>query len=305
MNFFRETHFDFEGKRRYAYIFSGTLILIGIISLIIHGGPRYSVDFLGGLSMRVRFAKQVSEGEVRNALDAVKISGSEVKTIREFGKEPEILIKVALEKTGTETQEIVTNALKNYFSDNPIEVRSVERVGPKIGAELRNAAILASLFTLILISLYLSWRFEFKFGVGAILSLFHDLMITVGFFSVFNKEVSLAVVAALLTILGFSINDTIVVFDRIRENLRKVSNKPLEEIINLSINETLSRTVITTGTVYMIVVVLFIFGGHVIHDFMFALLVGFFFGTYSSIYIAAPVLLEWKSREILKKKPVR
>lgn len=306
MQFLRDTHIDFQGKRRIAYFVSGALILIGIISLIFRGGPKYSIDFTGGVSIRVQFEKPVAENEVRKALLAIKMGDSEVKTIQEMGGEPEILIRVKQSDAGTGTEHTVANALRQYFSGNNLDVRSVEIVGPKIGKELRSSAIYASLFTLLLIMIYLWWRFEFIFGIGAIVALFHDIIITVGVFSVLDLEVSLTVVAALLTILGYSINDTIVVYDRIRENLRKQSTLPLQVIINNSINETLSRTIMTSGLTFIVVAALYIIGGKVIHDFAFALMVGIFIGTYSSIYIASPILLEWGKKELLRKrKPVR
>jgi len=305
MQIFKDTHFDFQGKRRLAYIFSGSLILIGIISLILHGGPKYSIDFLGGMSLRLQFSNPASEGEVRNALSHLNLGSSEVKTIHEMGEKPEILIRIKQSESGEDTQQLLISSLREQFSSNPFDVRSVDRVGPRIGTELRNAAILAILVTLVLILIYLSWRFEFKFGVGAVVALFHDVMITLGAFSLLNMEISLAVVAAFLTIVGYSLNDTIVIFDRIRENLKKHSTMQLKDIINISVNETLSRTFITAGTTFIVVLSLFIFGGQVIHEFSFALLMGIIFGTYSSIYIASPVLLEWRTQELLRKKRQR
>ena len=302
MQFFKNPNFDFQGKRRIAFIISGALLLIGILSLIIRGGPLYSIDFLGGLAIRVQFERPVSESDVRAALSLVNLGSSEVKTIREVAGEPDILIRVKQEQAGSDAQEQVRTALQEHFKDNPFEVRSVDRVGPRIGSELRKNAILAVLITLILILIYLSWRFEFRFGVGAVAALFHDVLITMGIFSLLNLEISLAIVAAFLTIVGYSLNDTIVVFDRIRENWRKMSSSKLEEVINRSINETLSRTVITSGTTFVVVLILFIFGGQVIHDFAFALLIGVIVGTYSSMYIAAPILLEWGKQDPLKKK---
>ena len=305
MQFCRDTHFDFQGKRRYAFIISGILILIGIISLIFHGGPRYSIDFLGGLSLRLQFENEISEGDVRDALAQAGIASAEVKTIHEIGEQPEILIRVLEEEGGSDAQEVVKQALSARFPDNPFDVRAVDRVGPKIGSELRTAAIMAVLITLVLVLIYLSWRFEFRFGVGAVAALFHDVLITLGIFSLFNLEISLAIVAAFLTIVGYSLNDTIVVFDRIRENLKKHATSTLEQIINRSINETLSRTVVTSGTTLLVVLCLLIFGGQVIRSFSIALLIGIIIGTYSSMYIAAPVLLEWKKREALKKRARR
>ena len=255
--------------------------------------------------MRLKFEQPVTESAVRSALNEIGIGTSEVKTIREMGGDPEILIRVKEGEAGSSTQAEVTDNIREYFSDNPIEVRSVESVGARIGEELASAAVLAILVTLVLILIYLSWRFEFRFGVGAVVALFHDVIITLGIFSLLNLEISLAIVAAFLTIVGYSLNDTIVVYDRIRENLKKHSSLSLEKTINLSINETLSRTVITSGTTLVVVLVLYIFGGQVIHDFAFALLIGVIIGTYSSMYIASPVLLEWGRREALDKKRAR
>ena len=302
MEFLRKTNIDFLSKRRIAFICSGFLILVGLVSLIFHGGPRYSIDFIGGMSIRVKFQQAVSEAEVREALNAYNLGSSEVKVVQEFGGEPEILIRVKQEAAGENAQQQVEEALTSQFPDDPFEIRSVDKVGPKIGAELRSKAMLAIIITLVLVLTYLSWRFEFRFGVGAVAALFHDVIITLGIFSLLNLEISLAVVAAFLTIVGYSLNDTIVVFDRIRENLRRKSGATLGKVINMSINQTLSRTVITSGTTFMVVFILYVFGGQVIHDFAFALLVGIIIGTYSSIYIASPILLEWGTWEALKKK---
>ena len=302
MQFFQETNFDFQGKRRIAFGFSGVLIVIGLISLLFHGGPRLSIDFLGGLAIRLQFAQQVSEAEVRTALSEMGIASSEVKTIKEIGEDPEILIKVIGDEGSTAIQHEVTTGLQEYFKDNRIDVRSVDSVGARIGKELAGSAVLAVLVTLLLILIYLSWRFEFRFGVGAVVALFHDVLVTLGIFSLLNLEISLAVVGAFLTIVGYSLNDTIVVYDRIRENLKKKTSFGLEKVINLSINETLSRTVITSGTTLAVVLILYIFGGQVIHDFALALLIGVIFGTYSSMYIASPILLEWGKKEALAKK---
>jgi preprotein translocase subunit SecF len=300
MEFFKTTNIDFQGKRRIAYIFSGTLILIGIISLIINGGPKYSIDFTGGLSMRLMFEKPVSESEIRKALSGINLGDSEVKTIKEVGEAPDILIRVKQDKTGADTQRIVSQALEKTFTNNPYIIRSVDKVGPKIGAELRTKAILASIITLGLILIYLSWRFEFRLALGGVIAIFHDVLVTLALFSLLGLEVSMVIVAAFLTIIGYSINDSIVVFDRIRENRKKHLQLPLEQLINLSINETLSRTIITSGVTLLVVIMLFLLGGEVIHNFAFALLVGFIVGSYSTIYIASPILLEWPGKEKLK-----
>jgi len=306
MQFFRNTNFDFQGKRRIAFVFSALLLVIGIASIIFHGGPRLSIDFKGGLSMRLQFENTISEADVRAALTEIGIGSSEVKTIREMGGNAEILIRVKADEAGANTQEVITNELNEYFVNNSFQVRSVEKVGARIGEELAASAVLAIVVTLLLILFYLSWRFEFKFGVGAVVALFHDVLIVLGLFSLLNLEISLSIVAAFLTIVGYSLNDTIVVYDRIRENLKKHSSSSMKNIINLSINETLSRTIVTSGTTLVVVLMLLLFGGIVIKDFAFALFAGVIVGTYSSIYIASPILLEWGKREaLLKKKKAR
>lgn len=303
MEWFKDSNIDFQHLRRPAMSLSALAILIGIISIILHGGPNYSIDFLGGTSIQLRFEKPVSEGEVRDALTEINLSGSEVKRISEIGAEPEILIRIKKTDISETTIDQIKSAISSSLPENPFEVRSIDAVGPKIGAELRTQAILATLVALGGILIYISIRFEFIFALAAVLALFHDVLITLGIFSLLGKEVSLAIVAAFLTIVGYSLNDTIVVFDRIRENLKRLRAKPLEEIINTSINQTLSRTIITGLTTLFAVVILYVFGGSVIRDFAFAIILGVVIGTYSSIYIASPVLVEWGARaEKLKKK---
>ena len=299
MQILKDTHFDFVGKRKLAFLVSAGLILIGIISLLAHGGPAFSIDFSGGTLLQIQFEQDLSVEEVRSSLDKIGWGDSE---IQKFGQGAEFLIRVKKQALGTQVGDQIKAALTQDFPDNRFEVRREEKVGPKIGQELKGKAIRAIFFALILILIYISWRFEFKFAVGAIVALFHDVLITVGIFSLLNKEISLAIVAALLTIVGYSLNDTIVVFDRIREDLAIMRGKSYEKIINASINQTLSRTIITSVTTLMVVICLFVLGGEVIRDFAFALMIGVIVGTYSSIFVASPVLIEWHSRLLAKKK---
>jgi preprotein translocase subunit SecF len=190
----------------------------------------------------------------------------------------------------------VEGAITKTLSDDSYEIRKVDTVGPKIGEELRKAAVLAVLIALLLILIYIGWRFEFVFAVGAIIALFHDVMITFGIFSILNFEISLKEIAAFLTIVGYSLNDTIVVYDRIRENLKVMRSESLATIINTSINQSLSRTIITSMTTFFVVFVLFLFGGEVIHGFAFAMCVGIIVGTYSSIFVASALVLDWQTR---------
>lgn len=303
MEWFKDSNIDFQKVRRIAIAASGIAILIGILSLFLHGGPNYSIDFLGGTTIQLRFQKPVSESDIRSALQQINLGGAEVKKVAELGGEPEMLIRIKKTEINEESIEKIKNTIAERFRDNPFEVRSIDAVGPKIGAELRTQAILATLIALGGILIYVSVRFEFLFALAAVVALFHDVLITLGIFSILNREISLSIIAAFLTIVGYSLNDTIVVFDRIRENLKKLRTKGLQDIINISINQTLSRTIITALTTLFALIVLFIFGGSVIRDFALAMIIGVVIGTYSSIYIASPILIEWRARaEKLQKK---
>jgi preprotein translocase SecF subunit len=230
------------------------------------------------------------------------MSVGEVKTISSLGQPDEISVRLKVTENSSETQRQVLEKLSAAFPGNEVEVRNVDVVGPKVGGELRRQAIISAVVACALLLIYISWRFHFEYALGGVLSLVHDTLLTMAFLTFFNYEFSLQVLAAILTLLGFSINDTIVIYDRIRENLKKLRQMNLAEIMNLSINETLSRTIITSLTVFMAVLVLFIFGGPVLRGFSFAMLVGVLTGTYSSIYVASPIVLEWAERKALKGK---
>ena len=380
----QNTKIDFQGRRRLAMTISLIAIFIGILSLVLHGGPKLSIDFSGGLSILLRFSvpegsPEITETLVRQSLDKIDLAGSEVKLsrsaegedllvrIKEEGrfKPPEALIRSRLDQQLDKTWRVVPDdqleaegmdeledfsyvaiateafeeelqaVLSNVLIDNPkvfkhrtvdgddiyilagegrdtvsrlrkvlaadypdyvIDLRSIDRVGPRIGSELQVKAIFAILAALGLIIIYLWVRFELLFGLAAVVALFHDVMITLGIFSILDIEISLTIIGAFMTLVGYSLNDTIVVFDRIRENLKRFKNKGYAEVINISINNTLSRTIITSGTTMLVVLVLFVFGGEVLHNFATALLIGIIVGTYSSIYIASPVLIEWAER---------
>lgn len=301
MQFFQNTKIDFVGKRKVGYILSGSLIIISIISLIIHGGPKLGIDFSGGTSLDLSFENDVSASELRQSLNDVGFGDAEIKQIG-LKEANEFIIRVQQMEEGAEVGSVIETELAKDFPNNKYDIRSVQEVGPKIGSELARAAVLAVLVSLLGILIYISWRFEFKFATGAVIALFHDVIITLGIFSLLNLEISLAVVAAFLTIVGYSLNDTIVVFDRIRENLKIMRRETFPNIINISLNQTLSRTVITSFTTLIVVVVLFLMGGQVIHNFSFALIVGIVVGTYSSLFVASPIVLEWQSRTADSKK---
>lgn len=302
MRFFGETKIDFIEKRRIAFIISALFILAGIVSLIINSGPKYSIDFTGGVSLELELspvtenAKKIDIQEIRDILTQNDIEGTEIQEIKDSSGRTLILIKTkavgdAKEKVSTQIVNIITKNFPDNVNPETL-IRLQEEVGPKIGEELKGKAILAIFWALLGIIIYIWWRFEFAFGVAAVIALFHDVIITVGIFSITGKEISLPIVAALLTIVGYSLNDTIVVFDRIREDLKIYRKESYGGVINHSINETLSRTIITSLTTFVVVLSLYVFGGTVIHDFAFAILIGVVVGTYSSIFVASPLMVE-------------
>ncbi len=282
---------DFIGKRKIFISISLTLIIMGLISIALKGGLRYGIDFAGGTIVQVKFKKKVTVSDLRKVIKTARIQN--------FGESGnEYLIRYSITKGDTEQlQKRLEKLLTEKFGKNSYIIRRVEMVGPKIGKDLREKGAIAILISLIGILIYVTLRFEFRFALGAIIALFHDILITLGIFSILNKQFDLTVVAAFLTIVGYSLNDTIIVFDRIRENMKKYVKGVFPNIINKSINDTLSRTILTSGTTLLVVLALFLFGGAVIHDFAFALLIGIIVGTYSSIYIASPILLFFEKKK--------
>jgi preprotein translocase SecF subunit len=296
MRFFGKTKIEFVNRRRKAFLLSAIVIAAGLISLAVKGGPDLSIDFEGGVLVQLRFENPVATGNLRSALDLGGYGNTEIQT---FATGNEVLLR-AVHSEEEDVAEAIKASIAEAMPDNSFEVRREELVGPKVGAELGKKAILAIIFALCAILVYLGWRFEFRFAVAAVAALFHDVLVTLGLFSLTGKEISLGVVAAFLTIVGYSLNDTIVVFDRIREDLRKYHRENYDGVINASINETLNRTVMTSLTTLLVVLFLFFMGGEVLRDFSFALLVGVLVGTYSSIFVASPILVEW-----YHKSPVR
>ena len=291
MRFFKDAHYDFLAQRKRAYVLSAIVVGVGLISLFLHKGLQQGVDFTGGTLFQIEFVEPTSVGDVR---DAIGVEGLEGAQIQQFGDSNDYLIRVAeFRETGEgRVSESVTRALDAAYGDGAWKFARTEAVGPKVGSELKKKALIAILLSFALTLVYLAFRFEWRFGVAAIVATAHDITLTFGFLSVFNIEVTLATVAAILTILGYSLNDTIVVFDRIRENLKKRRKDSYEDIINSSINETLPRTVLTSGTTLMTLLALFVLGGAVIRPFALVLILGVIIGTYSSIFVASPVLLE-------------
>jgi preprotein translocase SecF subunit len=286
-------------KRRMWYTVSASVILLGILSLLIKGLD-FGIDFLGGTELVVQFRDNVDIGSVRTAMERVGIVNAEIKT---FGSERDILIRTPEQAAGTAVGDRIRNGLQQHFSDNPFLVQKEDKIGPKIGAELRRDALYAVVASLVAILLYIAFRFKFIYGVGAVVALFHDVLVTFGLVSIcdgltpqLTLEINQNMVAAFLTLVGLSVNDTVVIFDRIRENQKIFRSMALIELINKSINETLSRTIITMGTVIAVLIVLLLFGGDVNRGFSFALVVGMTTGTYSSIYIASAIVVEWSER---------
>jgi preprotein translocase subunit SecF len=288
-----KTHIRFISLRYWAFAVSAALIVAGIASLVVKGGPNYGIDFAGGTLVQVKFSEPVSIKRIRRALAELDLGDC---LIQQFGEQEDNEVLIRVEKSTSEIEGLsdrISRQLASVFSPEGFEIRRVEMVGPQVGKDLRRKGILAIVYAMLGILIYITWRFELKFAVAAIIALFHDITITVGIFSITDKEFTLAIVAALLTIAGYSINDTIVVFDRFRENLRMMRRKPYEEILDTSINQTLSRTILTSLTTLLVTVCLLILGGGVIHDFALALTIGVVVGTYSSIFIASPIVFTW------------
>jgi preprotein translocase subunit SecF len=386
MELFRNTNFDFLGKKWPFIIASVVLSVAGLISLAVKGGPRYGIDFQGGTLMTLKFQNEPDEGKIRAALEKTLpnaptvqkfIGGQNQVSVGTEGEDNTALTKNrqivmdTLEKTFGQPQsgkldfnnatqrEVVdrlreplqkagvfmgeqdlTNmvtemlayrntpprsgliagfnelsgvskvtpqviqVLNQEFSLSPFALQSTDFVGPKVGADLRNYALRATLLALAGMLVYIAFRFEWIYGVAAVIACFHDTLITIGIFSLFNKEISLTVIAALLTLVGYSMNDTIVIFDRIRENLRSNRRESLEDVINRSVNQTLSRTIMTSGLTFLTVMALFLFGGPVLHDFSFALVVGILIGTYSSVFVASPIVLFWHNYSETRRKAI-
>ena len=291
------THFDFVGKMKIALGISAALIIISILSVVLRGGLNFGIDFAGGTIIQVKFSKAAPAEAIRNAFAGINVGDA---IIQEIG-ENEVIVRTNQPMT-KELQVKVAEAMTGQFGAGAYEIRRIEFVGPKVGRDLTNKAILSIVFAWIGMLIYIAWRFEFRYGLGAIIALIHDTIIVIGVLSLLNKEFTLVIVAAILTVIGYSINDTIVVFDRIRENRKKDLKKSLADIINSSVNETLSRTILTAFTVILVLLSLFFLGGPVIHDFAFALLVGVVIGTYSSIFIASPIVLAFENIQISKGK---
>ena len=295
MRLFANADYKFLEFRKRAYLISAAMLLIGILSVTVHRGLNYGVDFTGGTLLQIHFSSQVQSTGLRTAfLDA----GFTNVQVQDFGGENEFLVRLAefTEGGNRELAEKVDELLSGGFGGDSFEILRVEAVGPRVGEELRQRAVYAVLISFLLTLIYLGFRFEWRFGLAAIIATFHDVIIVFGVISLLNIEISLTTVAAILTIIGYSLNDTIVIFDRIRENVKKHRRKDYIDILDESINETLPRTVMTSGTTLAVLLALAVFGGAVIRDITVVLITGVIIGTYSSIFVASPMLLEVENR---------
>jgi len=292
-----QTKIDFLGKRYAAYAISAVFFLLGLYALfqVFTGQANLGIDFAGGTSVQLKFEKPVTLREVRGVLDAAGIKDVELQDFPEVNK---VLIKVKGEEQslGAISQGIV-KSLTDGLPENTFVVDSTTEIGPKVGARLKTDAVWAVIMATVFILIYIAWRFQFKFGVGATVATFHDVMAVLGLFYVMGKEINLIFLSALLTIAGYSLTDTVVVFDRIRENLgKRRRGSTMVDVMNLSVNETLSRTLVTSLTTLLAAISLFLFGGEVLHDFSLAMILGIMIGTYSSVFVASPVVLVWERR---------
>ncbi|WP_177418177.1 protein translocase subunit SecF [endosymbiont of Lamellibrachia barhami] len=286
--FKKTTKFNFMGGRKLALIVSGAVILIALASIAVRG-LNLGIDFTGGTLVEVGYHETVDLPKVREALAAEGFSDA---TVQHFGTSRDVLVRLA-PKDGADSAAISTSAFAamSKLADGQADMRRVEFVGPQVGDELTEDGGLAMLYALFGILIYVGIRFEYRFAVGAVIALVHDVLVTIGIFSLFQVEFDLPVLAAVLAVIGYSLNDTIVVFDRIRENFRKIRKGSAVEIINASLNQTLTRTLVTSMTTLLVLIALFIFGGEIIHGFALALIVGVVVGTYSSIYVASTAII--------------
>lgn len=297
MRFFKETNIQFVKFSKTAITFSSVFLLISIVSIILIRGFNLGIDFTGGTLVQVQFDQETTTGEIRDALAFVNLQNS---VIQKSAGINEFMIRVAQENENEDIPTLVNQGLESV-DDNGFEIRRTEKVGPKIGQELRRNTIYAIIFAILVIGIYVSIRFQFQFAIGAVTALIHDVLFTLGIFSLVQLEISLSTIAAFLTIVGYSLNDTIVLYDRVREDLKIMRFDPIETIVNKSINETLSRTIITSLTTFFVVFVL-IFAAGEVRVFAIAMMIGVIIGTYSSIYVAGPVVIAWQNRFNVKKK---
>ena len=298
MELLGKTNIDFIGKRNIAFIISSIIAIIGIVGIIQigRGAANMGIDFSGGTAMQLKFSKPFSIGDARAALHKHGIAKADLQEIKAGNM---LLVKMAGAAVGKQS-EMVQTSFRKEFADNPFTVESSTEIGPSIGDKLRKDTLIAVVLSLLGIIIYIAWRFDLKFGIGATLATMHDVLAMIAVFYLLNKEINLLFITAVLTIAGYSLTDTVVIFDRIRENLHKNLKGAIHNIFNSSINEVLSRTVVTSLTTFLAAAALFIFGGEVIHDFSLALLIGIGVATYSSVFVASPIVVILENRALTK-----
>jgi preprotein translocase subunit SecF len=299
MEILGKTNIDFIGKRNIAFVISAIIAIIGIIGIIqiSRGTANMGIDFSGGTAMQLKFSKPFSIADARAALHKHGIAKADLQEIKEGNM---LLVKMAGAAVGKQS-ELVQTSFKKEFADNPFTVESSTEIGPSVGDKLRKDTLIAVVISLFGIIIYIAWRFDLKFGIGAIIATMHDVLAMVAVFYLLNKEINLLFITAVLTIAGYSLTDTVVIFDRIRENLHKNLKGAMHNIFNGSINEVLSRTIVTSLTTFLAALSLFLFGGEVIHDFSLALLIGIGIATYSSVFVASPIVVILENRALAKK----
>jgi preprotein translocase subunit SecF len=292
----KKTNIDFMGKKYYAFALSGIILILGIITVvqIARGTANLGIDFTGGTAVRIKFEKPFALSEVRKALEDGGLKDVE---LQDMPAEKKVLIRIKKkEKTLGGFSEEIVSILSQRFTDQKLVIESTTEIGPKVGARLRKDALWAIMAATAGLLIYIAFRFQFRFGIGATIATLHDVLAVLALFYILNREINLVIVAALLAIAGYSLTDTVVVFDRLRENLKARQRDPVAVVVNQSINEVLSRTVITTLTTLLAALALFFLGGEVIHDFALAIIAGILVGTYSSVFIASPIVLLWKGK---------
>lgn len=289
------TNYDFIKHWRTAAIVTVVFIVLGVGSAIFRGGFPYSIEFTGGTLMQVQFEREPDVAKLRTTLDNAGVHGAEITTFgtnRDFTIRAQEASQVAEQAAGAEkVANKIEAALKGAFTDNPFKIGRTETVGPRVGGELRRGAIIAILISFVVTLAYLAWRFEWRFGLAAVLATAHDILTTIAFIKLLHLEISLTVVAAILTVIGYSLNDTIIIFDRVRENLHKNRKMPFYDLLNLSVNETLPRSILTHATTLAATMSLLLLAGEVIRPFAWVMSFGIFTGTFSSIYVASPILM--------------
>jgi preprotein translocase subunit SecF len=296
MRLFKKTNIDFLGKRKMWYVISGMMMFIGMLGLLFKG-ITYGIDFQGGTEIVLQFQQKTEISDIRTALAKVGLGNSEIKY---YGSDNYILIRTGEQAEGSTIADRIKNAVQTSMTDKKFEVVKEDKIGPKIGKELRRDAFYAVIWAFLAILAYVAIRFKFAYGLGAVLALIHDVFTTLGFLSILNGlipglnlEISQEIIAAFLTLIGVSVNDTVVIFDRIRENEKIYRSMSLQEVMRKSLNDTLSRTIITSATIFLVLIVLLIFGGEVNRGFAFTMAFGIVTGTYSSIFIASAFVLDW------------